>query len=483
MTQAVIPFAPNQQSGLEPLAGASSLAVNVVVEPNGVVRRRPGMVAYSTGPAVVDAAGIYGLHATVNGRVYAVGGTPNARTLYRLTNGIPATLSATTVGYLRGALRPIVAETEAMLAIAGGSDIQRIYLADDSTARLSSDAPLSSHVVANNSRLLGNDVFTDLAGIAYSSQAAGSATSPHEEWAISAASGAGIFYAEARPDSVVALAENSNEVFAFGPTSLQVYSPDPTFDYGPVATHEYGCIAPYSVVKVDKQFFWLDHLRRIVRSDGRSFEVMSVPIKPVMDAMAVVTDCFAYRVAIGAIDAVCFCFPTDGRTFVYQLGGGWAVWMGWSDTTNNFARLPVNAACANPATGQVLVGLTTGQVARMTPTAFTDLSDGRIVASVTSGYLARGTDARKHCKVVRVALRRGETVLSGNPEVLLSWRDDGGPWGAPMRVSLGASGEYDPVVELRSLGVYRRREWKVEFSGSEDFVLVAATEEFDVLSD
>ena len=478
MPQQPIPFVPNQQSGLEPMAGAMPVAINVVMEADGSLRRRPGIATYST--TTVDADGIAGVYATVDGRIYAAGDTDNARTLYRLVNGVSSTLSSAATSFLNGALRPQFTETESIVAIAGGRDIQQILLADDVSTRLSSEAPQSSHVVANGARLVANDVTVDKSYVSYSSLGAGSAVTPFTEWLTSNARSSGYIIATARPDLVVALTDNASELFAFGNTSLQIYGADQSRDYVSIAVREFGCIAPYSVVKMDSKVLWLDHLRRVILTDGREYKVVSGQIKATLDAMATVSDCFAYRVCLGGIDVACFCFPTDGRTFVYQEDGGWSVWMGWNNATANYQRLGINAVCADPATGKVLAGMTSGKVGLMSRTALTDLGDP-IVASVTTGYQSRGTDARKHCKTVRLAFRRGETVLTGEPMAQLSWRDDGGPWGAPYRVGLGVSGDYDPVVELRSLGVYRRREWNLEFSGAEDVVLVSATEDFEVL--
>jgi len=39
------------------------------------------------------------------------------------------------------------------------------------------------------------------------------------------------------------------------------------------------------------------------------------------------------------------------------------------------------------------------------------------------------------------------------------------------------------VLEFPSLGVYRRREWRFEFTGLEDLTLTEASEEFEVLGD
>jgi len=37
------------------------------------------------------------------------------------------------------------------------------------------------------------------------------------------------------------------------------------------------------------------------------------------------------------------------------------------------------------------------------------------------------------------------------------------------------------VVQLWGLGVYRRRQWKLEFTDAADLALVAATEEYEIL--
>jgi hypothetical protein len=59
MPQAPISFANQQATGQEPLGGAPGVAVNVVVDQTGAVRRRPGIVAApNTFSGVVDPSGI-----------------------------------------------------------------------------------------------------------------------------------------------------------------------------------------------------------------------------------------------------------------------------------------------------------------------------------------------------------------------------------------------------------------------------------------
>lgn len=488
MTQAEISFKNQQSTGNDPLGGAPGVAVNVVVDGTGVVRRRPGIVAAAGVYAgVVDATGISGLYTTLGGTLYAIGSTPQFRQIYKVGPGSATALgTATSDQTLAGALRPVFAETQLLLVMAGGDKMQKIVLGTSASSRLGGQPPFASHVAANSSRLLGNlanvgaNTSFDLSVVRFSDIANGNADySGMEVWTEGLGT-AGHFSAEADPDPVVAIYENTNEVFCFGSSSLQVFDPDPTATYAPTTTRELGCSAPYSVIKVNQQFAWLDNLRRFVMSDGRSETVISDPIWKTLDDLTTVSDCFGYRVTDGWVDAMVWTFPTDGRTFAFQKGSGWSEWMGWNTSANNWAQFSVTAAHLAPASHFPMVGTSDGHVARLSVDATTDLGT-LINARVESGYIARGTDARKHCRCVRVGLRRGQSSGATGPQAYLSWRDQPGPYGSPLVIDLGAQGDTTIVLEFRSLGVYRRRQWQFEFSGTDDLELLSVTEEFDIL--
>ena len=301
--------------------------------------------------------------------------------------------------------------------------------------------------------------------------------------------GSGGFVAEARPDPVVALYENTNEVFVFGETTLQVFNPDPTFVYAPLPTLNHGLAGPHAAIEVDQKIAFLDHRRRFVITNGRSVEYIGEPIQATLDDMPVVTDVFGYRVRTNVIDCLCWCFPTDGRTFVYQInaqseGSHWALWMGWDSAKNMFKRLVVSAHHHVHKTGWNIVGLLDGRVGLLSMDASTDLG-APINAHVETGFVDRGTDLLKHCVAVHLALKRGEVtgaLASVAPLAWLKWRDRPGPWTGEIPISLGVSGDREITVVYRSLGTYRRREWLFEFAGTDDLELTRATEVFEVLS-
>jgi hypothetical protein len=478
MPTAAIPFINQQATGYEVLAGAGAEAFNVI-SVNGTLRRRPGLAAFSgISNAVVDASGLSALHVTKTGAVYAVSAAGAERSIYRVTGSGAAALSGgVPPGGLRGTRRPIIVETELLLVLAGGSDMQKVELATDTSTRLAGSPPTSSHVIANADRLLANDLVTSPTNVRYSDVASGNTSyAGHESWTLGVGT-AGFFSKEAKPDPIVALGENSNEVFAFGSLSTAIFQPDPTTKYALVANREFGCSAPYSLIKVDDAFFLFDNFGRFVRTDGRGFDVISDPIQKTLDDIAVKSDCFGYRVTEGALDALVWTFPSDGRSFVYQRESGWAQWAAWNTGTNNWTRLEVAASVPAPTDGTAVIATTDGRIGRYALDSRRDLTE-IVQAQVATGYGNRGTDSLKFCRCVYVSIERG--VGANAVSFDLYFRDRPGPW-TRIPVSLGASGDTEIVVPLRGLGTYRRRQWKFGFSGDANLSLVGVTEDYDVL--
>jgi hypothetical protein len=493
MPSAPISFVNQQATGQGVLSGAPGVAVNVMVDQAGTIRRRPGLaVAPGVTSDVVDATGIIGLYSTVGGKLYAVGNTPYFRQLYSVGPLGSAALGAPyTDATLAGGGRPTFAETQLLLVVAGGDAMEKIVLGSNISSRLGGQPPSATHVAASSSRLLGNiaaistTVDYDKSVVRFSGISNGNTSYADQEiWTEGLVVGAaGHFSAEANPDPVLAIYENTNEVFCFGTRSLQVFAPDGSISdtgipagWSPSVTRELGCAAPYSVVKTNQQFAWLDDLRRFVLSDARSEAVISDPIKRTLDDMGVVNDSFGYRVTTGPLDAMVWTFPADGRTFAFQKGSGWSQWAGWD---GNFTQLNVTASCIAPVSHDVLVGTADGRIGRFSLDAHDDFG-APIVLRVDSGYINRGTDEQKHCRCIKMGLRRGASAAAST-KVLLSYRDTPGPFCAPLEVELGPLGDTEIVVELRSLGVYRRRQWRFEYSGAEDLALVGVTEDFDIL--
>lgn len=470
-----IPFTNQQASGVEPLAGGGVMSMNVVVDAAGAVFRRPGIRAYSEAPeTAVNAGGIEGLFCTDDGMLLALSTGPG-RSLYEVTGGAARLVQ----NALPGTFRPVFAQTEMIVAIAGGREIIKYERAPRTAGLLGGSPPLASHVIAHASRLLANDLFVNQTAVRYSDTAIGTTDySGLENWSF--AFPAGYIIASARPDNVQAVVENTNNVYVFGTGTTQVYGPDGNSVYLPEGTREIGCGAPYSIIKQDQAFAWFDNYRRIQITDGRSYKDISGPIGKTLDGITEPSNGFGYRVLTGRTDCMVWTFPTDGRTFVYQAGSGWGQWGGWDQATANYKPFSVLSHFLRTDTNTNVVGTTDGFVAELSEDAFTDLGEP-IRAHIETGYVSRGTDRPKHCQCVRMTFRRGATTGATGPQAWLSYRDRPGPWEPSIPIDLGGSGDTHPVLEFRSLGTYRRRQWRFEFTGTDELVLVSATEDFEVL--
>jgi hypothetical protein len=474
MTEQPIPFANKEGSGLSELGGGSPVAFNIVTDGVGAVHRRPGLQARAgVLSSAFAASAITGVWVTQAGTIYAVD-SGSVRHIYKVS-AAAANLSPDSPSIMLGTERPQFVETEALLVIACGDLLQKVELSTSASSRLGGDPPKASHLATNSARILCNDVVSK-GYVHYSDQAAGTSIAGHELWTVGVGT-AGFFSGEARPDNVVAIADNTNEVFLWGSTTLQVYAPDAQVVFAPVATRQIGISAAYSVIANDQSFAWLDDQRRFVSSDGRTIEVLSDPIAQTLDNLGTVSDCFGYRFNEGYADVLVWTFPTEGVTFAYQQGVGWCRWAGWN---GNWTAFPVTSH--QTSLQDNIVGTSDGKVLELANGANTDLGEP-IRAYVETGRLSRGTGARKQCQGVYLKIQRGKTSSSTEPQGLLSWSDRPGYWENPIPVSFGSGGETTAVVSFRSLGVYRDRAWRFEFSGTDELILASATEAFTVLGD
>lgn len=527
---AAIPFGPVLETSSEEISGASPEAYNVVLDSRGVLRKRPGLAAYSVAPSTaVDSAGVLGLYLTEArvahstgtdtvsgvhaGVLYAVGATVNAsggghnagRNVYRIVGGAATLVGTGTANEDRLATpanvattrfpRPTFAETEALLIIAGGAEMGKIDIRPETFSApnftnpnpdrhemsfLGGCPPMASHVLCNSSRILANDTQLDQTKIRYSDITQGIVSfAAHESWDPSPGA-AGFFTAEARSDSIVACAENTNDIYLFGRTSLQLFSPDGRTTFAPSITREIGCLAAYSPVKVDDKYVWLDHQTRIVISDGRQWDDVGGPIQATLDALTTPGDCYAYRFSENFASCVVFRFETDNETLVLQPGIGWSRWASHTAASDEFSLFPVLCHLLRPDGGLNVVGLSDGTIRTLSFDNTDDLGSP-IVAYVSTGFLDRGSDTLKQTLAVHLTFKR-TYVLTEDVVCYLEYRDDLSSEWTSLPIDLGTDdGDMTPDVPLYSLGIYRRRQWRFRFPNAAGLFLVRATETFRTL--
>lgn len=494
MPSASIVFGNQQATGDAPLAGAPELAYNVVTDGAGAVRRRPGIVAYTpfdeaeAETPYSDALffdQIYDMSVTgidsfdgqpvwVAGKTNVVPDKPYSHIWTINDDGIYDFAQGTASGMARGEERPRFAQTQFRLIIVagGGAGFNPGTTIASGVAATWGSTYMAGQIAALAQRLFINDTTSTTTRNRIHYTGVGSAGNL-TFGALSFTS------AEARPDSVLALRENSNELFVFGERSLQVFVPDGQTILAPQRTINRGCAAAHSVVQANEHYGWLDEQRQIIVSDGRDIDEVSAPIAGTLDAIDTVSDCYGFRVNTDQFDLMNWHFPTDGRMFSYQKGSGWSQWSTW-DVDYGHVAPDITAHYYWPEENLHLVGREDGSICQLSTSAYTDMGE-TIKAEVTTGFINHGTDAKKFTDALHLTFKRGQTATgSTEPLILLSWRDDYGTWGTPRQIGLGTVGDYVVTKTLRSLGGYRRRQWKLEFTHDAELVLASVTEDFTV---
>lgn len=472
MPAAPIPFDDGQASGIEELAGASPAVINVTHDPSGTTKTRPALSAWEQFPAVVpDVSGVTGIWIFGTSVIYT---TADRKIWALLAAGLVIPLSDTTAATkLDGTSRPVAVVTRTRIVIIGGGVPQK-WEGTGLSSRLGGSPPAGTSIVAIAQRLVISD--NSNTGLIFWSEPGELAG--HEDWRGDMASAE----AESRPDALVNLGTAVGEIFAFGTETTQIFLPDPDGVFIPGATAEVGTLAAGSVIKYDTMYAFLDDRRRIVATDGRSFQEWSTPsMSQTLWRFATVSDCWAFRARFDSCDLIGFVFPTEGRACIYNAAvKKWTEWRSL-DSDGRWAPWAGLCHCYWPAQGLHLIGMPDGTIAKLDPFAFSD--NGQLLkATIRTGFISRDTGNRKICERVQLTMRRGSTssALSA-PVAQLRWRDDLGAFGPPLTISLGVAGDVEAQVQLWTLGVYNTRQWELSMSDPSEFVLVSAEETFTPL--
>jgi hypothetical protein len=483
MPQKSIPFASGQQSGSEALGGATPLVVNLFVDQTGSMKVRPGISAWSGFPTTIPNASPVDAMAVFNGQLIYV--TQDRKLWVVQSPGIVVALSDTTAATkLDGSTRPVPVVTKTRVVFAGGGQPQKWEGSGLSSRLLGLNTlpPLPSPPSPPNTTHLAS-VATHLIGIdrAISGNASG-----RYYWSNPFESGNEVWdplnFAEAasRPDPAVALYDTGNQIFAFGSSTLEILRADPsTGGFVTSRAIDVGCMAPYSVIRFDYTMAWLADKRRFVMSTGNDMTAISDLLTSTIDAFQNIDDAFGFELRRDSWRQLCWVFGTEGRTLSYDPTSKlWAELKSFDSI--GYTPLAVTSSIQWEDQNLGLVGLPTGQIAKWDPLSTTDLGQP-IKAEVVTGYQARDTGNKKLCNGVHFVFKRGVGIPGSNPTVQVSWRDDGGAFSNPCVIPLGAAGDSDPVVRLRSLGTYRMRQWRLEFTDMAAFTFVGAQEDYTVL--
>jgi len=463
-----MPFAPvtisdGQVSGVDDLGAAASSVVNFEVDEAGINRPRPALSTYA----------VTGLTSNINGlekwSAYTIA-TDTDRKIYAVADASPSSAAAVSTAAattkIEGSKRPTFAAGEDHIYAAGGGRLQR-WGPSLVTAEVVSNSPRCTHVAALGQYLIANDIDAPDT-IRWSDIGEGAWTT----WPT-----ANVTTVDARPDAVVAVYENLSELFVFGESTLQVYvvGSDPTLPFDKASTINLGLGAPYCAIRLDESFAFLDNYRRIVTSDGRGHQVISDAIARDLRGLATVSDAWGYREEVGQNSRLVFRFPTEGRTFVYDIKG--QRWYERKKYTAPFqGDFAVNAYSYRAADNSHIVGTSAG-LAKLVTNSRQDQGSPLVCERVT-GWHEHGSKNRKRFGRLRATMRRGTGATNATTGALeVRTQFDDGPWSGWKQIEIGTPDKYKQVRDLWCAGIAVRCRYHVRYSNTENTSLVSLEHE------
>lgn len=464
MTLVPVDLSGGQVSTADTMSSAASSVINFQTDVAGINRVRPGLVTYTT--TGLGSAPLIGLYRF---KSYVIG-VDEDRKIYALPDSAPtvwtALSDATTATQLDGARRPVFAEDPSDLFIVGGGDIQK-WTGTGLTARLGA-GPQCSHIVNLGQRLIANDL-TSPTRVYWSDLGDGS----DGTWnALSFGT------AEARPDPIVSIAENTAELILRGSSTIETWaiSSDPLTPFERIVTINVGELAPYSAIRWGNDYAFLaqdDGRRCFVRSNGREFQNLSEAIEKDLSQLSTVDDCFGFREDTDMFGCLVWVFPAEGRTFVYDYRAKkWGERRYYSEPFNT--TWPVSAHAYWPAQNLNLVGASTGAAVYQLDTSVRSDLSGTLLAERITGWQDHGTQNTKRSTRVRVTLRRGTAPLGGvDGQVEVAVDNDGKGFGPFKTITTGQPSDRRSYVDLYFGGVFQRRRYWIRYSGTDDVSIVS----------
>jgi hypothetical protein len=281
--------------------------------------------------------------------------------------------------------------------------------------------------------------------------------------------------AEHSPDDIVAVVADHDEVVLPGAKTIEFWSYDAGtgLPYSSIAgaAQERGCAAKGSVVQDDNSLLLLGDDRVFYRLNGRSpVRISTHEVESVVDRMATITDCRSFSYTQDGHKFCVWTFPTEGKTLVYDIAT--QLWHERESVGEDYWR----AICYMKLGDKHIVGdAFSGKLYEMDLDIY-DEDGGYIERRVVFPPVADEGRPRFHGRV-ELEVEAGTGDFDTNPQLMLSWSDDGGhSYGNEVSRGVGLVGEYGTRPCWNSLGQTRGkgRVYKLRMTDSFKWSLTSA---------
>jgi hypothetical protein len=293
--------------------------------------------------------------------------------------------------------------------------------------------------------------------------------------------------AEAKFDLLKAMGVSNDEIYLVGSSTIEVWGDDGNT---PLVKQlqgyvQSGIIAPYSWTLCKGTWYWLDDERKVVRLNGREPEVLSETMNKYIQDFTTVTDALGDYVNANGKPFYILSFPTEGKTLAFDIYNNiWAEWGYWNSGTSTHDRWRGNCTTLAKGWNKQLVGdRSNGKVYYMDSSTYQDNSS-TLRSLVRTPHVNHGYQGiKKLPRSITFHVKRFQIPNSySDTELLVKWRDNGTTtWKTERTIPLGQSGETDFRYKLNIGAPYYSRQYEVSFTDNAPLVLRSIEEDFEYL--
>ena len=441
--------------------------INVHLSELGTIRSRPKTFLFSDLGTNADVDGLY----WSKNRLYVI--AVSAGNSYKLDiNGNVTNITGNTLRKNK----PVSFATDGtLIAMANGGKI--VTQADGGTTTYLADvnAPTAvDHLAFIDTYLLANIKNTT----GWKSSAVGDITDFTN----------GVSYnAEYDPDELIALFVANREIYLFGPDTTERWYNDGVSPFSPIGTGliDEGAIKN-TIQEFSGSFIFMNAERRVIILTGNAAQNISTSFDDVFRDLIDVSDARSMMMHIGNRAFYVITFEIAGRTFVYDLSTkGWAEWGIYDVGTGSYGMFNARSHCYCETWNFHLIGGNNDGKIYKLGYDYTDDAGAMVREVIRTGQIDHGTENEKRCNGILIRMKRGLGGGLGSdtkdPMIHIRWRDDGGPWGNEVPMSLGKIGDNEYYARLNKLGRYRTRQWEIISTFDVNIAISRVSEFFKVL--
>lgn len=271
-------------------------------------------------------------------------------------------------------------------------------------------------------------------------------------------------------DKIVSLIVDRRQVLLIGERTTEQWINVGAFPFPfnriPGVSMQHGCAAANSVTLFGESTAWLAQdaagAPSVIAMNGYQPQRISTHAVENDIAGGVISDAIGFRYRLNGHDFYFLTFPTQDKTWVFDLTASEWHKRAWVDSSNVLHRHRAN--CFVYFQGKNIVGdWQNGNIYFLDPANATD-NGNPILRMRRSPHVTIGLDRVYH-KSIQIQWQAGVGLATGqgsNPQCLLRWSDDGGgTYSQYYLLTIGKTGVYKNRAIKKQLGMARDRVYEV----------------------